>query len=118
MKNVKMNAEELRMINNDLTPQERKVLRTWEEWESCLTAYLDSTHPKLVREQAQDPEKTRVFLDGKTLQLLRRKESGEAETEIMPTLFPMWQEASEEEAEEEISPEEHVRLQKLLSPTG
>jgi len=109
--------EILRIARNELTPQERKDVRQRWEWENCLDAWLDSKTPETVREGMKNPEKLKIYLDGRTMRLLQMMDNGVDESEAMETLFPMQvilDEDGEEEEWETIDPDESEELKAKL----
>lgn len=67
-------------------------MRTHELWENCLTAYLDSAKPSLIRERLADPRETFLTcMDGKMMDLVAATiVTKRPLTEALADLFPMW----------------------------
>lgn len=89
----KLTPDALRILRNEMTPEERANVRTKHQWASCLTAYLDSARPSLIRARLAEPRETFLtWMDGKTMDLVAATVvGGQSTPEALAEIFPMWE---------------------------
>ena len=83
-------AETMRILSNNMRPDERLNLRQTEAWEMCFNAWLESEHPLDIQRRLLDHSKDEVlvWLDGKAVLLFNTQFKGEDEVEMLKELFP------------------------------
>ena len=100
-------SEEMRLLSNQLTPEERHNLRRTEFWETCFRSWLACEQPSevartLLLRPAKDPNAEEEFLksmDGKAILLFNAHLKGRDEMEMLESLFPYpedWEDTEEE----------------------
>lgn len=105
-----------RLLRNELTPEERKGLRSGEDWENSLVAWLDSARPSVIREKLAGPRETFLtWMDSRAMALITAILMGkQEETEALAQVFPMWEEQladmSGPDEDEEIDRERALEL--------
>ena len=100
-------SEEMRLLSNQLKPEERNNLRRTEFWETCFRSWLACEQAsviqrKLLLEPVRDPKKEEEFLrwmDGKAILLFNARLKGMEEVEMLQELFPYpedWEDREDE----------------------
>lgn len=100
-------SEEMRLLSNQLKPEERRNLRQTEYWETCFRSWLASEQPSevartLLLRPVKDESKEQEFLvwmDGKAMRLMEYQLSGMDEVTAMEMIFPYpedWEDSEDE----------------------
>jgi hypothetical protein len=100
-------SEEMRLLSNQLTPEERRSLRRTEFWETCFRSWLACEQTSeigrtLALRPALDPNAEEEFLksmDGKAILLFNAHLKGMDEIEMLESLFPYpedWEDTEDE----------------------
>jgi hypothetical protein len=94
-------SEGMRILCNNLRPDERLNLRQTEAWGMCFRAWLESEPPLDIQSRLLDHSKDEVlvWLDGKAVLLLNTQHKGQDEVEMLKELFPYpddWEDSDDE----------------------
>lgn len=100
-------SEEMRLLSNQLKPEERRNLRRTEFWETCFRSWLESEPPSevartLALRPVKEPKAEEEFLewmDGKAILLFNAHLKGTDEVEMLQELFPYpenWEDSEDE----------------------
>jgi hypothetical protein len=100
-------SEEMRLLANQMNPEERQNLRKTPAWESCFNAWLECETPSVIqRKILLDPglkpgaeEEFLRWMDGKAIVLFSAQLKGADEVETMQELFPYpedWEDREDE----------------------
>lgn len=83
-------AEAMRILLNNLRPDERINLRQTEAWGMVFRAWLESDTPLQIQRRLLDHSREEVleWLDGKAVRLRNVQQQGEDEIEMLKELFP------------------------------
>jgi len=83
-------VEAMRIVCNNLRPDERIWLRQTEAWGMVFRAWLESDTPFQIQRRLLDQSKDEVlvWLDGKAIRLHNTQLKGEDEVEMLKELFP------------------------------